>query len=194
MEALLRQSWWMLALRGAAALLFGILALAWPGATLLVLIALFAAFAIVSGISALAAALGNRHADAGWWLVLLLGIAAVAAGVIAILRPGAAALVLVIVMGANAIVTGVLDIAMAVRLRRHIEHEWMLVLAGIVSLVFGVVVLAYPGLGAVALVWIVAFYAIMTGVLLLALGLRLRSRASAAPRPPPGHGGTAASA
>ncbi len=193
MENLLRQSWWMLALRGVAAIVFGVLAIFWPGATLLVLVALFAAFAIVSGGTSIFAAVRHRGADGGWWLVLALGIVAVIAGVLAIFRPGVTALVLVLVMGAYAILTGVLDIAIAIRLRREIQGEWLLVLAGIVAVIFGVVVMAFPAAGAFALVWMVAFYAIASGVLLLALGIRLRSRGRPS-QPPSGHPGTAAPA
>lgn len=161
-------------LRGVAALAFGVLAIAWPGLTLLLLVALFAAYAIISGIAALAGALRCRD-SAGWWLAALLGVVSVAAGVIAILYPGITLLVLVLLMGINAIFAGVLDIAMAFRLRREIRGEWLLGLAGVVSILFGALVLALPGAGALALVWLIAFYAIALGVLLIALGLRMRS-------------------
>jgi uncharacterized membrane protein HdeD (DUF308 family) len=193
MQTLLRRSWWMLALRGVAAIVFGAFALAWPGATLLALVALFAAFAIVSGASSIAAAIRHRQADQGWWMVLALGIVAVLAGILAIFQPGITALVFVVLMGVNAIFTGVMDIAVAIRLRKEIRGEWLLVLAGIVSLAFGAIVLAYPGLGAFALVWIVSFYALLSGVLLLSLALRLRPR-GAGNRPPPAPTGTAAGA
>ncbi|HUJ01473.1 MAG TPA: DUF308 domain-containing protein [Usitatibacter sp.] len=191
MEALLRRSWWMLALRGAAAILFGALALAWPGATLFALVALFAAFAIVTGVSSIIAAVRHREADRGWWMALVLGIVAVAAGILALFRPGITAFVFVVLMGANAIVTGVMDIVMAIRLREQIRGEWLLVLAGIVSLVFGVLVLAYPGLGAFALVWIVSFYALLSGILLLSLAIRLRPPHGAQPPPAPSGGAPA---
>lgn len=193
METLLRRSWWMLALRGAAAILFGALALAWPGATLFALVTLFAAFAIVSGVSSIIAAVRHRNADHGWWMALVLGIVAVLAGVLALFQPGITALVFVVLMGVNAIVTGVMDISMAVRLRKHIRHEWLLVLAGIVSLAFGVLVLVYPGFGAFALVWIVSFYALLSGVLLLSLAIRLRPAHGAQPPGAPS-GGTPAGA
>jgi uncharacterized membrane protein HdeD (DUF308 family) len=193
MESLLRRSWWMLALRGVAAILFGAFALAWPGATLLALVALFAAFAIVSGASSIAAAIRHRQADHGWWMVLALGIVAVLAGIPAIFQPGITALVFVVLMGVNAIFTGAMDIAVAIRLRKEIRGEWLLVLAGIVSLAFGAIVLAYPGLGAFALVWMVSFYALLSGVLLLSLALRLRPR-GAGTLPPPARTGTATGA
>ena len=174
MNELLQRSWWMLAIRGAAALLFGILALAWPGMTLVVLVAFFTAFAFVTAAACITAAIRNRRADNGWRLPLLLGLAAGAAGAIALLYPLLTALALVLLMGANALVSGVLDMAMAVRLRKQIRNEWLLGLAGLLSVAFGVLVLLFPGAGALAMVWLVSFYATLTGVLLLSLAFRMR--------------------
>jgi uncharacterized membrane protein HdeD (DUF308 family) len=174
MRKALSSSWWWLVVRGIAAIAFGILAIAWPGVTLLLLLALFAAYAIVTGGVAIIGALQNRD-DRGWWLVLLLGIISVAAGVIAIFYPGITALALIIVIGVNAIFSGVLDIAMAIRLRKEIEGEWLLGLAGLVSILFGVFVIMLPGAGALALVWLISVYAIATGILFIILGFKLRS-------------------
>jgi len=175
MNSLLSQSWWMLALRGVVALVFGILAFSWPGLTLLWLVALFAAYAVIAGGVSTYAALRNRRTDDDWWLVLLLGLVGLGAGVIAILHPDLTALVLVLVMGAYALLTGVLDIAIAIRLRKVIRGEWLLILAGIVSIVFGVMVFLFPAAGALALVWLIGVYAVATGVLLLAAAFRARS-------------------
>jgi uncharacterized membrane protein HdeD (DUF308 family) len=175
MNDFLQKSWWMLALRGVAALLFGILAILWPSITLLVLVALFAAYALITAGASIYAAVRNRKTDSGWWMVLLLGLVAFAAGVLALIYPAITALVLVLLMGANALVTGVLDIAVAVRLRKTISNEWLLILSGAVSVIFGVLVILFPGAGALAMVWLVSFYAVFTGVLLLALALRMRS-------------------
>jgi uncharacterized membrane protein HdeD (DUF308 family) len=174
MEKLLKKAWWMLALRGVAALLFGILAIMWPDITLLVLVAMFAFYALFTGGVSIGAALKNRQ-EKGWWLVLLIGLIGIAAGVSAIFYPAVTALVLVLLMGANALVTGVLDIIIAIRLRKAIRNEWMLALSGVISMVFGTLVLLYPGAGALAMVWLVSFYAVLTGVLLLALAIRMRS-------------------
>ena len=183
MEDLLKRSWWVLALRGALALAFGILAVLWPGATLLVLVALFAAWMLIAGAAATFASLRNKRSDKAWWLELLLGLVSFTAGVIAVLNPGMTILVLVLLMGANALVTGVLEIVMAVRLRKTIEGEWLLALAGTVSIVFGVLVLLFPDAGALAMVWLVSFYAVFTGTLLLTLAFRAR-KWSAQPRSP----------
>jgi uncharacterized membrane protein HdeD (DUF308 family) len=183
MNELLAKSWWMLAIRGAAALLFGILALAWPGLTLLVLVALFAAYALITAAVYISAGVKNRETDKGWWMLVLLGLVGVAAGGIAIFYPLVTALVLVLLMGANAIVTGILDLAIAIRLRKELRGEWMLVLAGIVSIVFGVLVFLFPGAGALAMVWMVSFYAMLTGVLLLALAFRMKGGGKTSPGP-----------
>lgn len=188
MRRFLSSSWWSLVLRGAAGIVFGVLAVAWPGVTLLFLVALFAAFAIISGVASLFGSWAHRR-ERGAWLGALLGAISAAAGIVAIFYPGITALALVIVMGVNAIFTGVMDIAMAVRLRREMRGEWLLGLAGVVAILFGVFAIALPGAGALALVWLVAFYAFVSGVLLVALGLRLRSDAR---RPhPPAHGAPA---
>jgi uncharacterized membrane protein HdeD (DUF308 family) len=175
MQELLSRSWWMLAIRGVIALLFGILALLWPGLTLLWLVALFAAYALLVGVVSVIGAVKNRQSDEEWWLILLLGLVSIGAGVVAILHPNLTALVLVLVMGANALITGVLDIIVAIRLRRAIRGEWLLILAGIASIVFGVLVFLFPSAGALALVWLIGVYAIAIGILLLALAFRVRS-------------------
>ena len=189
MNELLQRAWWMLALRGAAAFLFGILALAWPDITLLALVALFAAYAFVSGGAALIAGFQQRKTDKGWWLVLLLGVIAVAAGIVAILNPAITAFVLVLVMGANALFTGIFDIALAIRLRKEIRNEWLPILTGVISAMFGLLVMIFPGAGALAMVWMLSFYAMLTGVLLLALAFRLRAGSKHHPRSPEDRGG-----
>jgi len=176
MNSLFVRSWWMPAVRGVIAILFGILALAWPGMTLLGLIALFAAYALVSGAVSVAAAWRNRKTDEEWWLPFLLGLVAIGAGIIAVIHPGLTALVLVLVMGANALVSGVLDIAAAIRLRKIIKDEWMLILNGIASIVFGTLVFLFPGAGALALIWLISLYAVVTGVFLLGFAFRVRAR------------------
>jgi uncharacterized membrane protein HdeD (DUF308 family) len=178
---------WTLILRGVIALLFGILALVWPGLTLLWLVAMFAAFAILGGIVSIIAAFQERRTERSWWLPLLLGIVSIVAGVYAIGFPGLTALVLVLVMGVNALFTGGLDIAHALRLRdKAASGRGMLVLSGVVSVLFGALVIWAPGAGALALVWLVSLYAIVTGGLLLALGMRMqRTSRTRAPRPMP---------
>ncbi|HJV81427.1 HdeD family acid-resistance protein [Noviherbaspirillum sp.] len=169
-------SWWVFALRGVVALAFGLLALMMPGVTLLSLVALFAAYALLAGVVSLVGAVQNRKQDEDWWLPLLFGLVSIGAAVIAVLHPALTALIFVLVIGANALVGGVLDIAAAIRLRKVMRDEWMLVLSGIASIVFGALVFLFPGAGALALIWWISLYAVVTGVLLLALSIRLRAR------------------
>ncbi|GGD71950.1 HdeD family acid-resistance protein [Caballeronia grimmiae] len=175
MDALLGRAWWMLALRGAAGILFGLLALFWPGLTLLLLVAMFAAYALIGGIAAVSAAIRNRSIRTDWWIPLLLGLCMIASGVIALAAPGVTALVLITLMGANAIVTGVFDLIAWVRLKRRGRTQWLLLCIGSLSILFGIFVLVYPGAGALALVWMIGTYAIVTGALLLVLGLGARN-------------------
>jgi uncharacterized membrane protein HdeD (DUF308 family) len=175
MDEMLTRSWRMLALRGVIAIAFGVLALLMPGITLLGLVALFAAYALLGGGVSAWAALKYRSSDDDWWLVLLLGLVSVGAGIVAIFHPALTALVLVLLMGANAVVTGILDIAVAIRLRKVIHGEWLLVLAGIVSVIFGILVFLFPGAGALAMVWLISVYAVVTGILLLMAAFRARS-------------------
>jgi uncharacterized membrane protein HdeD (DUF308 family) len=169
------RSWWVPALRGLLGILFGVLALMWPGLTMFVFVALFAAYALLGGIASVVGAIGHRKVDDDWWLPFLLGLVSIGAAVVAVVNPFLTMLVLVMVIGANALVTGVLDIVAAVRLRRQITGEWLLGLAGVASVVFGALVFLYPLAGAIAMVWMVSIYAIVTGALLLALALRSRA-------------------
>ncbi|HJV85386.1 MAG TPA: HdeD family acid-resistance protein [Noviherbaspirillum sp.] len=171
------RSWWVYALRGLVAIVFGLLALTLPAVTLLSLVALFAAYAFIAGVVSVAGAVRNRRHDEDWWLPLLFGLVSIGAAVIAVIHPALTALVFVLVIGANALVGGVLDIAAAIRLRKVIRGEWMLVLSGIASIVFGALVFLFPGAGALALIWWISLYAVVTGVLLLALAFRLRTLA-----------------
>lgn len=179
MESFLVRSWWVLALRGLAGVLFGVLALAWPGLTLLTLILLFAAYALVAGFASVAGAIHHRRTEDDWWVAMLLGLVSIGAGAAAVLNPAVTALVLVLLMGANALVCGVLDIFAAIRLRRMIENEWLLVLSGLASVAFGAIVFLYPGAGALALVWLVSLYALVSGALLLVLSVRMRAHGAA---------------
>jgi uncharacterized membrane protein HdeD (DUF308 family) len=170
----LSKHWWLLLMRGIAAIVFGVLAFIWPGLTLLTLVILYGVFAIVDGVLALAAAFGRTDAEVPRWWFLFTGILDIAAGVIAMFWPGITALVLIIFIGAWAIIRGVMEVIAAVQLRKEIEGEWLLVLAGVLSVLFGLGVLIYPGAGAVALAWLIAIYAIAIGVVMIGLALRLR--------------------
>lgn len=180
----LKVNWWMLALRGVFAVLFGILAFLWPGLTLTSLVFLFGAYAILDGILGLISGFRRRETNDRWWLMLLEGLVSIAAGVVAFAYPDMTALVLVYVIGVWAIVTGVFEIIAAVRLRKEIDGEWLLGLSGLLSILFGVLLFVFPGAGALALVWMIAGYAIVFGILMIVLGFRLRGADTSAQQPP----------
>ena len=189
MNELFLESWKGLALRGAVSLLFGILAALWPGLTLMWLIVMFAAYALVGGAASIISALQNRKSNDNWWLLLLLGMVGVAAGVLALIGPALTAVMLVLVIGATAFGTGILDIAMGIRLRKVIRGEAFLVLNGIISVIFGLSIFIFPGAGALALVWLISMYAIISGFLLLMLAGRARNWKNSSGEPnalPPG--------
>jgi uncharacterized membrane protein HdeD (DUF308 family) len=182
MEGFFVHTWWATAMRGLMGILFGVLALAWPGLTLVTLVILFAAWALLVGIASVAGALRHGRGGDEWWGALLLGVVSIGAGIVAALHSALTALVLVLVMGANALVVGVIDILAAIRLRQVVAHEWLLAVAGLVSVVFGACVFLFPGAGALALVWMISLYAIVSGALLLALALRMRTHAQRSAR------------
>jgi uncharacterized membrane protein HdeD (DUF308 family) len=180
----LPRHWWVVGLRGLAAIVFGILALVWPGITLGVLILLFGAYAIVTGVLALYAAV--RSGGNNFWALLIEGIVGIIAGLIAFVWPGLTALALLLVIAVWAILTGALEVAAAVRLRKVIENEWALIFAGVLSVLFGVLLAVQPGAGVLALVWLIGVYAIVFGIALLVLAWRLRSMLEQPHRPSPG--------
>lgn len=175
----LTRNWWAVALRGVIAILFGVIALAWPGLTLEILVLFFGAYALVDGIFAMIAAFTNRSGHDKWWVLLLEGLVGIAAGIITFFRPGLATLVLVYVISFWAIVTGILEIAAAIQLRKEIRGEWMLALSGIVSLFLGVSLFLFPAAGALTLTWLIGAYAILFGAMWLGLSLRLRKHGMA---------------
>lgn len=172
---LLSRYWWVLLLRGVLAILFGAAAFAWPGLTLATLVLFFAAFVFVDGIFDVFHAFGGRQENENWWVLLLEGLLGVAFGVITWVNPGITTLVLLLYIAFWAMATGVLKILMAVRLRKEIEGEWWLVLSGLASALFGVVMLARPGAGALAVLWFIAAWAIVTGAFLVILSFQARS-------------------
>jgi uncharacterized membrane protein HdeD (DUF308 family) len=166
----------LLLIRGIVGLVIGVLAFAWPGVTIAVLVGIFGVFAIVDGITNLMVGVSRRRPISHPWAHILQGIVGICAGVLTFLWPGLTALVLITLIGAWAIVTGVLEIVAAIRLRREITGEWLLALSGILSILFGLIVFAFPGLGAIGIAWTLAAYAVAAGITLIALGIRLRAR------------------
>ena len=173
----LAKNWWLLLLRGIASVIFGVLAFAWPGLTIISLVIVYGAYALVDGLFSLYAAIrGGEGAAPRWWLAVV-GVAGVLAGIISFASPGMVALWLLLLIGAWAIVSGIFEIVGAVRLRKEIDNEWMLILHGAITVLFGVLLMAMPAAGALALVWVIGAYAIIGGVILGALAFRLRKHA-----------------
>lgn len=166
--------WWTFIVRGILAILFGVLAFFAPGLGIAVLVGLFAAWVIIDGIGNIIAGVRGRGRDRSWWLELLEGTVGIAAGLIALIFPAYAAQVLMILIAAWAIVTGVLEIVAAIRLRELISGEVWMGLAGVASILFGVILLVFPAAGALSLVWLISSFAIVFGIFLILLGWRLR--------------------
>jgi uncharacterized membrane protein HdeD (DUF308 family) len=171
----LARNWWAVLLRGVAGVIFGILTFFAPAISLGALVLLFGAYALVDGVLTIVSAVRNRAAIDRWWVLLLEGIVGVAVGILTFLWPGITALALLYVIAAWALVTGGLEIAAAIRLRKVIDHEWLLTLSGIASVALGVLLVLFPGAGALALVIWIGAYAIVFGALLIALGFKLHS-------------------
>jgi len=168
----LAENWWLLLLRGIAAIAFGLLAFLWPGLTLLTLVLMWGIYAISDGIIALWAAIASKGGEIAprWWLAVV-GVAGILAGAS---RPGMTALVLLMFIASWAIVIGVLQIWGAIRLRKEIEGEWLLGLSGLLSVVFGAIMFAQPGAGALAVVWLIGWFAILAGCVYIGLSFRLK--------------------
>jgi uncharacterized membrane protein HdeD (DUF308 family) len=166
-------SW--LIVRGVAGVLIGVLAFLWPGITIAVLVGVFAAYAIIDGFTNLFLGMTHMPGQGRSWAQVLQGVLGIAAGVLTLIWPGVTALVLILFIGAWAVVTGVFEIAAAIRLRKVIHGEWLLALSGILSVLFGFVMFAFPGAGALAIAWMLGAYTAAAGAVLIALGIRLRT-------------------
>ena len=167
--------WWTFILRGLLAIAFGVLAFVAPVWGVAILVALFGAWALIDGVTNTWTGIRTRNVDRNWWLAILEGLVSVAVGLIAFAAPGFAAEILVLLIGIWAIVTGVFQIWAAIRMRERIRGEFWLGLAGVASILFGVILLVFPAAGALALVWLIGSGAIATGVFLTILGWRLRN-------------------
>ncbi|MGZ3497737.1 MAG: HdeD family acid-resistance protein [Vulcanimicrobiaceae bacterium] len=171
------RSWWLVALRGVLSILFGVMAFVWPGITLVVLIAIIGAYMFVDGIFALVWAVRFRHERERWPMLMVEGILGIAVGVVTFLWPGLTAIAWLYTISAWAIVTGILEIVTAIRLRKALQGDWLLALTGVASIVLGIAFALMPLAGLLAWVWVIGAYAIVFGILLVSLAFRLRGLA-----------------
>ena len=177
----LARNWWSVLIRGIAAVLFGILAFLWPGATGTALVILFGAYAFVDGIFAIVAAVRAAQAHERWGAFLIEGIIGLVIAGVTIYDLRLTAYALYITIAAWAILTGIFELVAAFRLRKEIQNEWLLILGGIASLVFGVLMIVYPLAGVLTVIWLIGAYAIVFGVMLIGLSFRLRQFATHEP-------------
>lgn len=175
LAAVFSRTWWMLLLRGLIAILFGVLAWLLPAVSMAMLVLLFGIYVLVDGVLGVWAAIVGRGQDEHWWVLLLWGLVGIGVGIITLLAPGITAMALLFYIAIWAVATGVLQIIAAIRLRREISGEWLLILAGLASAVFGVLLMAQPSAGALALLWLIAAYAIVFGVIMVIVAFRARS-------------------
>lgn len=177
------RAWWLVLLRGIAAILFGVLAWTWPGVTLLTLAVLWGAYALVDGIAALWGGWQAKDGGKPMWQIVVIGLLGIAAGIFTFVSPALTAIALLILIAVWAIANGVFEIAAAIRLRKEIANEWLMILSGAVSIIFGALMILNPGAGALALIWLIGAFSIVYGVVLVALAVRLRKHGRSALAP-----------
>jgi uncharacterized membrane protein HdeD (DUF308 family) len=184
------RNWWAFLIRGMAAVIFGALTFVSPRISLVALVLIFGAYAFADGVFAIVMAIRQRGTRSRWWILILEGLAGLGAGAVTLFYPRLTALALLYLIAAWAVITGVLEVVLAVRIRKAVTGEWLLALSGVLSVALGVMLMLFPAAGALALVLWIGAYAIVFGVLLVALSFRLRSWAKRHDRPdvlPPPH-------
>jgi uncharacterized membrane protein HdeD (DUF308 family) len=181
MLELMARDWWVLVVRGIAAVILGVAVLVWPGIALSVLVLLWGAYAVVDGIFALVMAFQGRTTHR--WITGLEGVVGILAGVATFFWPGITALVLLYMVAAWAILTGILELVAAIQLRKEISGEFWLGLSGVLSVVFGVLLVFFPGTGMLSLLWLLGVYEIAFGIAVVILGFQLRGAISKGGKP-----------
>ncbi|MGC1381006.1 MAG: HdeD family acid-resistance protein [Candidatus Baltobacteraceae bacterium] len=181
MVQVLARNWWAVLIRGIVAVIFGILAFVWPGATILAIGILFGAYALVDGIFAIIATIRAASGNETWWPFLLEGIVGIVIAAITFYDIRITLLALYLTIAAWAFITGIFEIVAAIQLRKHISNEFWLILGGIASIVFGILMVWFPLAGALALIWLIAAYAIVFGFIMIAFSFRLRAHAQQPP-------------
>jgi uncharacterized membrane protein HdeD (DUF308 family) len=174
MSAFMSRFWWVLVLRGLAAILLGIFAFTWPHETIAALVLAFGAVALVDGALAMGMAIAGRKLTPNWWILLLQGLVGIGIGVLTLVQPAITAVALLICIAAWAMGMGVLQVIVAVKLRNAISGEWWLALGGIAGVVFGILVMRHPAAGALAVLALIGGYALVAGVMLMIGGFDIR--------------------
>jgi uncharacterized membrane protein HdeD (DUF308 family) len=177
MESLFKRTWWALLIGGIVSVVFGVLALVWPGLTLFVLALFFAASVFVDGIVMAAGAIRHRAGASHWWLWLLVGVLGIGAGLIGLVSPPTALGALLLLISAYAVAMGVLMIWAGWKMRQEIRHEWLLWLLGALSIMFGVLLIAHPAAGLMTVIWLISAWAMATGIIKIMLAFEARSLA-----------------
>jgi uncharacterized membrane protein HdeD (DUF308 family) len=168
------RNWWHFAVRGGFTIIFGILALVWPGSAMLALVLLFGAFVLVDGIFAIATGIASHGHFERWWALLLEGLAGIVIAILTFFWPAMTALVLLYFIAAWAVITGIFEIVAAIEFRHVIPGEWVMILGGLLSVLLGVLLFVFPAAGAVSLVWLIGIYAIAAGITEMIFAFRLR--------------------
>ena|SRR5215831_4925549 len=174
MKSILKRIWMHILIWGVLSILFGVISFAWPGLTLRILVYLFAVSVIAEGIAILAGLLGARARNQNWWIMLLTGIINVVAGIICLVYPGITALFFITLIGVSWLITGFMELFAAISLRKEIRNEGWLALAGLLSIIAGLFLIFRTGEGALAMIWLIAGFAIIFGVVLILLSLKAK--------------------
>jgi len=185
MKVSIGRNWWILAARGILAILFGLYAILRPGMALATIIMAFGVVVLVAGILSIVAGMRAHDRRLPSWPIVIEGIVCVAFGLLALIKPGATAMAWLFIVSAFAVVSGALHVTAAMELRKHFKGEWVLILNGVLTMIFGVLMVLLPWAGLLSLVWLIGAYSLFFGVLLLIFALRLRSRWHARPTPRP---------
>jgi uncharacterized membrane protein HdeD (DUF308 family) len=176
--------WGWVVLRGVLAVLFGLFAFTRPGAMVFSMVLVFGCYAFIAGVATVIAAARSGRAGDSWGALLVDGLLGIGVGAVAVLWPASTALAFVWLIGAWAVLTGALEIVSAIKLRKVVEHEWLMGIAGALSIAFGLLMFYRPVAGGLAVVWWLGAYALLFGVMMIVLGFRLRGIAHARDRLP----------